>query len=61
MKQQLTYRDLFIELKEKHGITTSAMFHHDLNETISREKYDSTIELMLKMFNSVEIKVERTE
>lgn len=41
-----TKRDFYRELAERHGITTSAMFHANLDEPISDEEYERKMEIM---------------
>lgn len=47
-----TLRDVFVTLDEEHGIRTSAMFHADLNEQITDEEYQRTIDFWVKIKNS---------
>ena len=41
-----TKRDFYRELAERHGITTSSMFHANLDEPISDEDYERKMEIM---------------
>ena|GEM_PF-6990395 len=41
-----TKRDFYRELEERYGITTSAMFHANLDEPISDEDYERKLEIM---------------
>lgn len=40
-----TKREFYRELKEKHGLTTSLMFHENLEEEISDEKYERNMKI----------------
>lgn len=48
-----TRRELYAELRNKHGITTSAMFHGDLDEEITDEDYELTIKIMTTVFDDL--------
>lgn len=50
----LTKRDVYKELKEKYGITTSAMFHGDLDEPLTQEQYDLMIKIMTAPFDDTD-------
>lgn len=41
-----TKRDFYRELAERYGITTSAMFHANLDEPISDEDYERKMKIM---------------
>lgn len=41
-----TKRDFYRELAERYGITTSAIFHTNLDEQISDEDYERKMEIM---------------
>ena len=45
-------RDVFVTLDEEHGISTSTMFHVDLNQQITDEEYQRTIDAWVKIKNS---------
>ena len=47
-----TLRDVFVTLDEEHDIRTSAMFYADLNEQITDEEYQRTVDLWVKIKNS---------
>lgn len=49
-----TRRDAYRELKEKHGITTSSMFHGSLDDPISDEQYDLMIKVMTTVFDELD-------
>ncbi|MGM0215044.1 hypothetical protein [Enterococcus sp. AZ109] len=47
-------RDAYRKLKEKHGITTSAMFNGGLDDPISDEDYDLIIKIMTSAFDDLD-------
>lgn len=49
-----TRRDAYQELKEKHGITTSAMFNSGLDEPITDEQYDLMIKVITGAFDDLD-------
>lgn len=38
-----TYRELFQQVEHDYGITTDAMFHVDLNKTMTDEEYENRL------------------
>ncbi|MGX2944197.1 hypothetical protein [Enterococcus alishanensis] len=48
-----TMRDFYNELYEKHGITTSAMFHVDLDKEITEAEYSSKLKIMSGAFDQL--------
>lgn len=56
-----TKRDFYRDLKEKHGITTSSMFHDDLDEQISDEDYERKLKFMGSVNNLFDEKFDENE
>lgn len=46
-----TVRELYRELHEKHGITSSSMFHENLNDEMTDEEYNSRLKIMTSVFD----------
>ncbi|MGM0124701.1 hypothetical protein IGI37_002095 [Enterococcus sp. AZ194] len=49
-----TVRELYKELRDKHGITTSTMFHENLDEEITEETFNWRLKIMSSLFDDID-------